>query len=392
VKASEEELRQTFEHVIEVNDRVKESEEKYRLISESMSDLVCLQNHEGRYTYVSQSVFHLLGYTSQELTGQPMHQLVHPDDQPVTEVFVDAAWHGASSPLPYIQLRLRHRDGSYIWFGMIAKPIPDDAGQAESAHTTCRNITERKIAKETLKQTPDELKQRNVELDHYVYKVSHDLRSPLSSIKGLLSLSYEETDLQTVLNYNRMIEERIGRSDEFIMSILNHSKMLNFGPENSRIDFEAILKESFEDLQYMKHFSRLLRQVSITHKAEFYSDPFRISLIFKSLLSNAVKFQNLSPPQSYVRFQIEADENQARITVSDNGIGIEQLFQPRIFEMFFRATEKSEGSGLGLYIVKQAIERIGGSVSITSQPDEGTQFVISLPNSRVVRNPETTGV
>jgi PAS domain S-box-containing protein len=102
VKACEEELHQTLEHVIEVNDRVKESEEKYQLISESMSDLVCLQNLEGRYTYVSQSVFHLLGYTSQEFTGQNMHQLVHPDDQPMTQVFVNAACHGASSPLPYI--------------------------------------------------------------------------------------------------------------------------------------------------------------------------------------------------------------------------------------------------------------------------------------------------
>lgn len=495
MKASEEELRQTLEHVIEVNDKIRESEEKYRLISESMSDLVCLLNLDGNYTYVSQSVHQLLGYLPEEMIQKRAHWLVHPDEQELATTFLSSAFRDQIRQ-PYIQLRKRHRDGHYIWFEMIAKPILDAGGQVVSVHTTCRNvaarkkaeqerdnffnhsldlmaiarldgeilrfnhswqealgfreeevqgksffdflhpgdlentrrffreetgsgrtvlqtesayrcknnsykwlswnfivfadegvmygfardITERKIAEEALKNALEELKQRNVELDHYVYKVSHDLRSPLCSIKGLLSLSYDEPDLKTVLLYNRMIEERITRSDEFIMSILNHSKMLNSGLNISLIDFNKILTKGFEDQQYVQHFNRIHRQVEISQKTPFYGDAFRISVILRNFISNAVKFQNLSSPESFVRFKIEADGNMALIVITDNGIGIEQEHLPKIFEMFYRATEKAEGSGLGLYIVKQAIDRIGGLISINSRPGQGTEIVVSLPN------------
>ncbi len=496
LKASEEELRQTLEHVIEVNDKVRESEEKYRLISESMSDLVCLQDLRGYYTYVSLSAYALLGYDPKEMVRGKAHQRVHPDDAEKVRLFVQAACEGRTDGLPYIHLRKKHRDGHYVWFEMIAKPIRDEEGRTVSIHTTCRDIsrrkaaeqerdnffnhsldlmviarldgrmlrfnhswqqtlgfaeaelagtslfdfvhprdlddtvaffrdeiaggqsvirtenryrcrdgsykwlswnfvvfaaegvmygfardiTERKLAEEALKNTLEELQLRNQELDHYVYKVSHDLRSPLCSIKGLLNLAEYETDAAAILVYNRMIGDQINRSDEFIQSILNHSKMLNSADNRQEIDFAAVIRQGFDDLQYTKGYARLHRQVGVVQQAPFYGDPFRISLILRNFISNAIKYQNPDAESSYVHFAVAIDAQEARITITDNGIGVEARFVPQLFDMFFRATETAEGSGLGLYIVKQAVQRIGGFIAVTSQLGVGTEFVITLPN------------
>jgi signal transduction histidine kinase len=253
-----------------------------------------------------------------------------------------------------------------------------------------RDITERKLAEEALKNTLEELQQRNQELDHYVYKVSHDLRSPLCSIKGLLNLAEYETDAAAILVYNRMIGEQINRSDEFIQSILNHSKMLNSADNREAIDFEAVLRQGFEDMQYVKGYARLQRRVRLDQQVPFYGDPFRISLILRNFISNAIKYQNPEAETSYVQFAIAVDAHQARITITDNGIGVEEGFVPHLFDMFFRATEKAEGSGLGLYIVKQAIQRIGGFIAVTSQFGAGTEFVITLPNGSPAGVAETT--
>jgi hypothetical protein len=112
----------------------------------------------------------------------------------------------------------------------------------------------------------------------------------------------------------------------------------------------------------------------------FYSDAFRMRIIFKNLISNAIKYMNLRRPDNFIWFTIATDANALRLKVQDNGIGIDQAYIDRIFSMFFRATERSEGSGLGLYIVKQTVQRLGGTISLQSTLDEGTQFSIYLPN------------
>jgi signal transduction histidine kinase len=177
-----------------------------------------------------------------------------------------------------------------------------------------------------------------------------------------------------------MIGDQIKRSDEFIQSILNHSKMLNSADNREVIDFEAVIRQGFEDAQYTRGYARLQRQVRVSQQVPFYSDPFRISLILRNFISNAIKYQNPDAETSHVQFDIAVDAHQARITITDNGIGVEEQFVPHLFDMFFRATETAEGSGLGLYIVKQAVQRIGGFIAVTSRLGSGTEFVVTLPN------------
>jgi signal transduction histidine kinase len=147
------------------------------------------------------------------------------------------------------------------------------------------------------------------------------------------------------------------------------------------IDFEEIIKHCWTDLQYLPTFSRLRKTLHIDKKClAFYSDAFRISIILSNILSNAVKYQNLHIDDNFVAIQILQEDEYATITIQDNGIGVEQTYIDKIFDMFFRATEKSEGSGLGMYIVQQTVERLDGNIKFQSVLGEGTTITIRIPN------------
>ncbi|HEX8528616.1 MAG TPA: PAS domain S-box protein [Cytophagales bacterium] len=242
------------------------------------------------------------------------------------------------------------------------------------------NISERKKADRQLRHTLEELKKRNYELDTYVYKVSHDLRAPLASILGLINILKEERDLDTVHHYIALMENRASKLDVFIQSILAHSRTNSTEVQVGPVCFDKIIRESFEDLRYLPRFEKVKLVVKQQGGEKFYSDELKVSIVLKNFLSNAIKYSNPHVEESFVDFSILNTPTEAVIVIHDNGIGIEPQYVDRIFDMFFRGTEKSDGSGLGLYIVKQTIEKLGGSITVESHPGQGTMFRIVLPN------------
>jgi signal transduction histidine kinase len=272
--------------------------------------------------------------------------------------------------------RFRCQNGSYRWLSWFSVMLKDE----KVSYGFAQDVTLYRQSEEKLRETLRELQTRNHELDHYVYKVSHDLRAPLCSIKGLVSLLREETDPAVVRHYINLIDKRVDKSDRFIQSVLDHSRMLNTQVQFSAIDFDALIGECFEELKYMECADRLKWRLNVVNQVPFYSDAFRLRIIFKNLISNAIKYMNLRRPDNFIWFTIDTDANAMQLKVQDNGIGIDQAYIDRIFSMFFRATERSDGSGLGLYIVKQTVQRLGGTISLQSTLDEGTQFSIFLPN------------
>ncbi len=256
---------------------------------------------------------------------------------------------------------------------------------------------ERRQAEEVLTSTLEELQKRNYELDNYVYKVSHDLRAPLCSILGLANLARQEDDLEVVKNYVHMIESRANKLDTFIQSILNHSRMLNAEVAIRPIDVTKLIGECLEEFSFLPEWEELDINVQTTGDTVFYNDEFRVSIVLKNLISNAVKYRNPNASNSRILFSAAIDGKQAQLTIEDNGIGIDPDYLPRVFDMFFRATSKSDGSGLGLYIVKQTIQQIGGKIQVESSVGEWTRFHITIPNLQsgvlhppLVINPGTT--
>jgi signal transduction histidine kinase len=176
------------------------------------------------------------------------------------------------------------------------------------------------------------------------------------------------------------MENRARKLDVFIQSILAHSRTNSTEVQVGPVCFQKIIRESFEDLRYLPRFEKVKLIVKQEGGEMFYSDELKASIVLKNFLSNAIKYSNPQVAESWVDFSIRTTPTEATIVILDNGIGIEPQYVDRIFDMFFRGTEKSDGSGLGLYIVKQTIEKLGGSITVESHPGQGTLFRIVLPN------------
>lgn len=226
----------------------------------------------------------------------------------------------------------------------------------------------------------EELKVRNLELDNFVYKVSHDLRAPLASILGLINLVKLEGGLEDSSEYLHLMENQVHKLDHFIHDVLSHSKNLKMSVITSSINFEELINKCLADLSYLKDFNRVEPQISIDYQSEFKSDKWRINEIFRNLIANTIKYQDKTKGKSFMEVSIKASNEECLIEIRDNGIGIRKESLPHIFDMFYRATDSSNGSGIGLYIVKNAIDKLKGKIKIKSEYGEGTTFTIWLPS------------
>jgi PAS domain S-box-containing protein len=251
------------------------------------------------------------------------------------------------------------------------------------------DITERKLAEAKLKKQFEELGKINYELDHFVYSVSHDLRAPLSSILGLINVA--ELEKSTELPFLSMIKGRVNHLDKFIKDILDYSRNSRTGLHHERIDFLQLLEETKGATELVNGFDRLKIKLVINGQAPFYSDINRLRIIFNNLVSNAVKFQNHQAQDPVLLITVTTTEDKAEITATDNGIGIAPEHIGKIFDMFYRATDRSKGSGIGLYIVKEAVTKLNGTVKVKSVPGMFTTFEIVIPNHQITR-PERTNI
>ena len=220
----------------------------------------------------------------------------------------------------------------------------------------------------------------NKELDSFVYSISHNLRAPLMSVLGLLDLAKNEQNSVVVHQYHDMMKASIFKLDETLKEILEYARNARQGLVVDQIDFEKIINDNFERMQFMPGYERISKEIKLHGEQNFYSDNYRLSLILNNLVSNAIKYADPSKDDSFIKITIVIDEKKAAITFRDNGIGIEDSYIQKVFNMFFRATTKNEGAGLGLFIVKEAVDKLEGKIDLESKSGEGTVFRIEIPN------------
>jgi signal transduction histidine kinase len=229
----------------------------------------------------------------------------------------------------------------------------------------------------------EQLVKINSELDSLVYSVSHNLRAPLTSVLGLINLAKGENNREILEQYHQMIESSIVKLDDTVKEILDYSRNARQELNIEKIDIKALISETLDKMKFMASYKLLRIEVIVHDETELYSDYYRISVILINLISNAIKYLDQNKPESYLILEVEINEGELKIHLEDNGIGIAEHLIPKIFNMFFRATTKNEGSGLGLYIVKEAVEKLDGKIEIHSEFSKGTQFDIVIPNHLV---------
>lgn len=245
-------------------------------------------------------------------------------------------------------------------------------------HNAIRNAFEVYAMRRQLKQKMEELENANHELNRLIYSTTHDLRSPLASIVSIINLAKLEELDGDVDNYFNIIENCAEKMDSYIMKIVEYYKSARLDNEGTYIDFAQQVQEAI-DLCKAQNPKIVFRQ-NIVQPVSFKNDNFRLAVILNNLLSNAVKYQKPDEPDPAITVKVNVSSEEASLSIEDNGIGIQQENLDSIFKMFFRSTKNATGLGIGLYIVKEAITRMGGDITIRSEFGVGTTFFLTIPN------------
>jgi len=233
------------------------------------------------------------------------------------------------------------------------------------------------------KKVEDALEQKNKELNTFIYKVSHDLKGPLTSVIGLINIAKDETKEDVALNYFNLIEKCTQRLDIVLIDLLEVTRLQIGQVEEGYFTMKELMEEVLSNLNEVDNSE--IEQVEI--KADFpedlilFTDKNILTSVVRNLINNSIKYRKRNIENPFVKVEVFCDD-MIRLKVSDNGIGIEAALHDRVFEMFYRASAYSKGSGLGLYIVKIAAQKLHGTFSIHSAYNEGTAIKINIPISQ----------
>src|SRR5574343_118428 len=245
---------------------------------------------------------------------------------------------------------------------------------------TAIDVTEIKQYERAILSKNEELKKINAELDKFVYSVSHDLRSPLLSIKGILSLVFNGSKLdEMTTNYLKLAEKSVIRLDETIQEILEYSRNARLEVSFEEFDVSSMIETIFEDLKYSAS-ETFKFNYSINGSPIVYSDKSRINILLKNLIGNTVKYQRRDILNPYVHIKFtHTNKNELNFIITDKGEGIPEKHQAKIFDMFYRASSSSQGTGLGLYICKEIVNKLNAKLEIQSKQQEGTIVQLLIP-------------
>jgi signal transduction histidine kinase len=235
--------------------------------------------------------------------------------------------------------------------------------------------------KQDLESANEQLKKTNLDLDRFVYSVSHDISAPLKSIKGLVSLFRLDDSANTpsAKVYLEKIDISVNKLETFIEEVLDHSRASRKEVKSETVYLNTLLEEVLDNLKYIENFSRIKVQYKLDLPVVL-ADHFLLKVIVSNLVSNAIKYQReLSQHISEITVASQRMGNKVLISVTDNGEGIAPENQARVFDMFYRGSRQSKGSGLGLFIAREAAQRMKGDITFQSEYGKGTTFTLILP-------------
>jgi len=234
-------------------------------------------------------------------------------------------------------------------------------------------------AREQLIVKNRELELAYSELDKFVYSASHDMRSPLMSILGVVKLARMEGDYSNTKAYFNMIEESVDRLDGFIKNIVDYYRNKRISLNTSDVDFKDMVDFCIQN-QLQNQQTEINFVVEVDQKIAFISDKLKLGIAMSNLISNGIKYQDQTKPKKELSITVKVDSSKAIIRIQDNGIGIQEGEKDKIFKMFYRATNMNPGSGIGLYVVKDAVDQLKGTIDVKSIYGVGSVFELMIPN------------
>lgn len=373
-----------FSRDITMRKKMESQQALFTAIVNSSHDAIISHKADGIITSWNQAAIELFGYSEQEAIGMNISVLSAPQqlkEKSITDERLVNCRH-----VEHSETRFLRKDKTELSVSLTISCIRDEANNIIGISKIARDNTEKKKAEMRLEMQNMELIKINETLDRFVYSASHELRSPLSSILGLVNLArYEENPLVR-LKILQMMESSVNRLDSIISDIVHYSRNSRLDIEVEKLDFKNLISNTIDHLHFMERSDKLKIHYKITGKFNFYSDRKRVAIILNNLLSNAIKYHNPFLPDPAININVLVLKKEALIEVSDNGCGIPTEHIDKIFKMFYRISEKHPGSGIGLFIVKEVLNKLSGNIQVRSKVNKGTTFIITIPNNKPRKN------
>jgi PAS domain S-box-containing protein len=357
---------------------VRNRARQFKHIFEHAPIPMAISSIDGRMVLVNDAMESTFGYSKEELLKRNLSSVSVSEDMPENWALRRKLLSGESDHFQ-MNKRFVHKNGNVLHTLLKASLMRNSLGRPTHFLGQVVDITDVKKAQEAQTRQNQELAKINAELDRFVYSTSHDLRAPLTSLLGLVNLVEAEPVNDEVRQYLRMMRTSIGRMDSFISEITDYSRNARTEVVTEPLDVGQLARDCFYDLHHLPGAASIQKEVCAPPPGTLHGDGHRLKIVLNNLIANAILYHAPWQPTPFVRVEVAAEASDWVVRVVDNGKGIPPQHQGRIFDMFYRASDDTKGSGLGLYIVKETVGKMGGNIEVCSAVGAGSTFTIRLP-------------
>lgn len=366
----------------EAQKKLQDSLHQQKAILNNIPDMAWLKDLDSRYIAVNDQFLRVCGLEQEDVIGKTDADIW---DASYAEMYrrddLEVITSGKRKTLEELQ---KDRNGREYWVETTKTPIRNEQGDVIGTTGIARDISERKTAEIERERFIAELGAKNAELERFTYTVSHDLKSPLVTITGFLGYLEQDARAGKFDSFTRDIH-RIRQAVEKMQNLLNDllelSRIGRIANDPVEMEFGTIVQDALS----MLAGSITAQQVRVEFEDQgykVYGDRVRLLEVLQNLLENAIKFMGEQPSPEVRIGAVKDEKGNPIFFVKDNGIGIEQQYQDRIFGLFNKLDANTEGTGIGLALVKRIIEVHHGKIWLESQPGKGTTFYFTLPGSK----------
>jgi PAS domain S-box-containing protein len=371
---------------------MRESEEKYRLIAENVTDMITKHALDGRYTYISPAIIRLLGYQPEDLLGHTPREYIHPDDVTDAGAVRPSLLQNPTIPTMINTFRMRKKSGSYTWMESTTSLIFDpQSGDVVELIAVSRDVSERKameqalVERERLEAALQNERAVGEMKTSLMRTLSHEFRTPLSLIQisvDIFERYFERLPVEKRHERLNVIREQVRRLTDMLddISFVIGGTMGSLRFQPLEIDLIPLIEQRLDELRATSGQSHVIHLEVSGTTGYVRIDQVLVTRILNNLVSNALKY---SPDNTDITVQVNGEARGIFIRVIDSGIGIPTEDVEHVFEPFYRASNVGAigGTGLGLNVVRECVALHGGQISVESRENIGTTFSVWLPFS-----------
>ena len=343
--------------------KLEESEKHFRSLIENVSDMIFVLDADLKFTYNSPAISKVLGFRQDELISKSFADIV------CDQINLFHLFHGEETMVS--EVKVKHANNSTRIIECVIKKYQEEDNNT-SFIVNARDVTERK-------KMETKLKTKVNELDTFIYRSSHDMKGPVCTLQGLLNIAMEEVKDPKAVEYLKLINQNNQKLDAILTSLIEITHITRKNSEKINIDLPVFFNDlvtKFNGNMKLVEFKSEIGEIK-----DFVADPKLLENIFHNLLDNSIRYRKPEHPRSQVNLKIFQQNGHTIFKLRDNGVGIPEDQQEKVFNLFYKANINSTGSGLGLYIARESVEKMDGVMEMESRQGEGTAVTVVIPSN-----------